>query len=440
MKRTLLLLLSAMAATVNAQILNNDFENWATDTIYFPGSSTVPPDTFTAFNPLYWTTSNSISGADSLGGVFFVSRTTDSYSGSYAVRMVTDSIKLPLIPNFPATKLTIPGFIVNGKFPVKAESLVTSGAVISPMAFKDAGQPINQRLGKIKGYYKYAPQFIPGTNSNDTCVVWAVLRKGQKEVANAIFKSTTNTGGNYLPFEADFNYLACDIPDTLVVFCASSVPNVAAIIGGGSSGLISGSDLRIDSLYYTSVPNNFNFAPVANNDQDTTFKNTPKTIQIKANDSDCNDNLTNLTINIVLPPNSGSVNVSPSNAFVVYTPNNNYVGVDEFFYTLSDGSSTSSPARVRVLVLDGAGIANENLIAVNMYPVPAADLLHVSYEYPLPSIITVTDAIGRQVLRTSHQNGYATIQTTTLTNGIYFIHITDIRNTTLAKMKFVVNR
>lgn len=439
MKKILLALMVAVTVTSQAQILNHDFENWKWDTIYFPGASGVPPDTFEAFNPLDWTTSNSLSGADSLGGVNFVNYTYDAYSGGLAVKMVTDTIKLPLIPGFPATKLTIPGFIVSGKFPVKAESLITSGSVISPMAFLDAGQPMNQRLAKIKGYYKYAPQFIAGTNSNDTCLVWAVMRKGPKEVGHAIFKSTTNTANAYLPFEANFTYTDCDMPDTLVLFIASSVPNIAAILGG-NSGLIPGSDLRVDSLSYDVLPGNYNFAPIALADIDTTTKNTPKTIQVKANDSDCNDPISNLTINVTQNPTNGSVSVSGSNAFVVYTPNNNYVGIDSFYYSINDGTNTSAPARVRVLVLDVQGINNVNQVAVSMYPVPAADVLNINYNYSGSSTLVVYDAVGKAVVRQTSAGNFASINTEPLANGVYFIQILDAKNAVLAVSKFTVSK
>jgi hypothetical protein len=295
MKKVLLSLALFAAFSTQAQIVNNDFENWAIDTIFSPPISTIPADTFTANNPVDWTSSNSLTGADSLGGVFFVTQSNDAYSGSSALKMVTDTLKIPLIPGAPASKLTIPGFAVNGKVPITANTLLTSGSTISPMSILGAGQPFSQRLGSIKGYYKYAPQLNGGGTIADTCLVWAALRKGTTLVGQAVFKSTGNTGGNYASFDQAFEYFTCDVPDTLVILVASSVPNIAAILSG-NSGLVAGSEFILDSLSYTTLPGGYNFPPITVADQDTTYKNVAKTVLVKLNDDDCNDPIANVAI------------------------------------------------------------------------------------------------------------------------------------------------
>lgn len=72
MKKILLSVASlALMATTQAQVLNNGFENWETVTVNFAGSPPIlPADTFDAFEPVNWSTSNAVSGADSIGGVF----------------------------------------------------------------------------------------------------------------------------------------------------------------------------------------------------------------------------------------------------------------------------------------------------------------------------------------------------------------------------------
>ncbi|MBK8658130.1 MAG: hypothetical protein IPN22_04465 [Bacteroidetes bacterium] len=65
MKKVLLSLAIFAAVSTQAQIVNNDFENWAIDTIFSPPISTIPADTFTANNPVDWTSSNSLTGTDS---------------------------------------------------------------------------------------------------------------------------------------------------------------------------------------------------------------------------------------------------------------------------------------------------------------------------------------------------------------------------------------
>jgi hypothetical protein len=436
MKNILLAAALTLTLAVNAQIANNSFETWATDTIYFPGINSVPPDTFEAQNPANWTSSNSLSGTDSLGGVFFVTQTNVAYHGTSAVNIVTDTLSLPTIPNFPLLKLTFPGFIVNGKFPINTETLLTSGDVISPLSIQGAGQPFSQKLRKIKGYYNYAPVFNPNTNANDTCVVWAALRKGNTLVGEAIFKSNTATAG-YQPFEAAFKYVNCETPDTLVVFIASSVPNIQAILGGGSSGLVPGSVLKVDSVYYEDLPVNYNFAPIARNDEDTTNKNSAKTIVVKLNDEDCDNATPSLTVNLVSQPANGTAVVATGNV-VTYTPNNNYFGVDTFSYTLSDGTNTSSPARVRVLVLNSSSINDVNQVAVTLYPVPASDLLNIQLNYIGKATAFVYNALGAVVKQVNLTDSTTQINLGDIANGAYGIQILNADNRIIARSKFIV--
>lgn len=439
MKKILLALSVFATVSMNAQVLNNDFENWAVDTIYFPGITSVPPDTFTASNPVDWTSSNSLTGADSLGGVFFVTQSSNAYSGSSALHMRTDSLRIPLIPGAPSSKLTIPGFAVNGKVPITANTLLTSGSVISPMSIIGAGQPMTQRLATIEGYYNYAPQSNGGGSILDTCLVWASLRKGNMLIAEAIFKSTASTAGNYMHFSANFNYLSCDAPDTLVILTASSVPNIAAILSG-NSGLVAGSELLLDSIYYTVLPTNYNFAPSAVNDIDTTYKNVPKNVLIKTNDYDCNDPLSGLTITVSQNAAHGNAVVMAANAGITYTPANNYVGVDTFWYTLSDGVNTSAPARVRMLVFDNVGIEKNSQVTVALYPQPARDVLNVLFENKGISTLRVFDMIGNVVLENTLVSKNNSVYLTTLANGVYGFQIVDEKGSIIARDKFVVSK
>ncbi|MCW5909262.1 MAG: PCMD domain-containing protein [Chitinophagales bacterium] len=435
-KKFLLPLLLMFAVGLNAQIVNNSFENWVTDTIFFPGINTVPPDTFESPNPADWTSSNSLSGTDSLGGVFFVTETNDAYHGNSAVNIITDTINLPTIPNFPLLKLTFPGFVVNGKFPINTETLLTSGSVISPLSILGAGQPFTQKLHKIKGYYKYAPVFNPNTNNNDTCVVWATLRKGTQLIGEAIFKSTSATSG-YQPFEATFNYYSCDNPDTLVVFMASSVPNVQAILGGGASGLVRGSVLKVDSVYYETLPGNYNFPAIAVNDVDTTFKNTPKNILVKLNDEDCDDPVSGLTINVISQPVNGTATASGT-SHIVYTPSTGFFGIDTFSYTLTGGGTTSAPANVKILVLNSSGINNTSEIPVVVFPVPANNEITVQLNYNGKAVAQIYDAVGRLVKTESIYNNSTVIGLHDVANGTYNLQIVSEAGVAIARTKFTV--
>ena len=441
MKKSLLavaILFAAFTSQVNAQVLNYSFETWGTDTFYLTANSisNLPADTVSYPSPTEWTTSNLITDLDSIGTKIFVTQTNDAYHGASAIQMITDSIKLPVIPGFPAVKATIPGFAVNGKFPINPQSLLLgSGTTISPMAVKGAGQPMTQRLSKVKGYYKYTPVFNPNTSANDTCLVWATLRNGLVPVADAIFKSTVTTSG-YQPFEVSFSYASCTLPDTLVIFLAASVPNVSGFLGG-STALVSGSVFKVDSIYYEDIPGGYNFPPIARNDFDTTTLNTAKTTVVKLNDDDCNDAVVSLTVTVLTQPLHGTAAVV-ANA-ITYTPNNGYLGLDSFSYTLSDGS-LSSTARVRFLVYDPSGISESNLIHVAVYPVPASNEVSVQFENTGRTTAKVYDMLGNLVLSSTLTQNINHLNIETLSNGFYAIQLMNENNQIIARSKFSVSK
>ena len=441
MKKSLLaiaVLFAAFTNQVNAQVLNYSFETWGTDTFYLAANaiSNLPADTISYTSPTEWTTSNLITGLDSIGNKIFVTQSNDAYHGSSAIQMITDSIKLPVIPGFPAVKATIPGFAVNGKFIVNPQSLLLgSGTTISPMAIKGAGQPMAQRLSKVKGHYKYAPVFNTNTGANDTCLIWATLRNGLVPIADAIFKSNAPTSG-YQPFEVSFTYASCTLPDTLVIFLAASVPNVAGFLGGNTA-LQSGSVFKVDSLYYEDIPGGYNFPPIARNDFDTTTMNTPKTTIVKLNDDDCNDAVVGLTVTVLTQPIHGTA-VVVANA-INYTPTGGYTGIDSFSYTLSDGS-LSSTARVRFWVYDPSGISESNLIQVAIYPVPASNEVFVKFENTGKTIARVYDMLGNTVLSSAFTQNINRLNTENLASGLYAVQLMNESNQVIARSKFSVSK
>ena len=433
MKKILLSVASlALVATSQAQVLNHSFENWETVTITFEGyPPLIPVDTFDANEPSLWSTSNAVSGADSLGAKFLVSQeTVNVHSGSSAIKFRTDSLNVPFFG-----KLTMPGFALNGDFQVGVSSIIGGGDVISPAAVSGAGQPFTQKLGSFKGYYNYAPVFNANTGSNDTCVVWATLRKGTTVVADAIFKSTQNTGGNYVAFSADFKYVSCEEPDTLVVLIASSVPNVQTLVGG-SSALVAGSVLLVDSLWYTDLPGNFTYTPITRPDVDTTTKNVAKVVNVVGNDEDCDSQVGSLTVTVSTNPTKGTTSVSGGN--ITYTPNTDIVGVDSFFYTLSDGANTSAPTRVRMLILNPTGIGSVEQIAVTLFPVPTNNTLNVHTAYNGKLVANVYDIVGGLVKSIELNAGNGAISVNEMANGIYALQLVNDKGQTVARSKFNV--
>ena len=88
-----------------------------------------------------------------------------------------------------------------------------------------------------------------------------------------------------------------------------------------------------------------NSAPVAEDDNISTAYEVPVTIDILANDSDKDED--NLTIASYTTPENGTV--EKKDAQLIYTPNDNFSGVDSFKYTITDGEDNTE-AKVTVTV------------------------------------------------------------------------------------------
>ena len=440
MKNVLLalaLFLIAGYSKLNAQVVNNSFENWYLDTFRLPPNeiSTLPGDTISFYDPVGWTSSNSLTKLDSIGGKIFVTQSSQAFSGNSAVQMITDTIGIPIIAHAPVTRVIIPGFVVNGIFPITSVKLNGTVSVISPISIPGAGQPFNQRLATINGFYNYAPAYNNLAHSNDTCVIWATLRNGTTPVANAIFKSTDSTAG-YQAFSADFHYVSCDVPDTLVILIASSVPNVSNFLGAGN-GMVAGSKLLVDSITYTTLSEAYTFAPFAQNDLFTVYKNSVDTLNVLANDTDCSGAA--MAVAFVNGPHHGTATILPDYS-IRYTPNNNYSGLDTIIYRDTNVNSDTSDAICTIYVTNSNGINEINTVAVNLFPVPADNMLNIQFQNPGKCTGRIYDVVGNAVLSTELNSNHNQISIQNLTNGIYAIELLNNENTVIGRSKFVVTR
>lgn len=437
MKRILLAFAVFAALGSNAQVLNNSFDNWTTKTAYFDGFNFFPADTFQYPTPIDWTTTNTISGADTFGGNFLIEETNDAHTGSSAVFIHTEQFDTVEAGPLGPRALTIPGIALNGDFTLDLASNVLLGGTISPGSVPDAGQPFTQRLQNFKGYFKYIPVLNTYTGHNDSCIVWATLRKGNTIVADAIFKSG-DTVSTYTAFSVPFKYVSCEMPDTLVILIASSVPNFTSIISGNTN-LTPGSQFWLDDLDYDVLPGNFDFTPIARPDLDSTFKNVPKTINVKANDDDCNDGTAGLTVNLTSGPLHGSGTIVAGQ--LAYVPALDYVGIDTFYYSLTDAANnTSDVVMSRIFVYNTTGINDINEVPVSVYPVPANNTLNVRFEYNGKVTARVFDMIGNLVSVNTLTSGNSVISTGELSNGVYSLQMLNEQGQTISRLKFTVSK
>jgi gliding motility-associated-like protein len=91
-------------------------------------------------------------------------------------------------------------------------------------------------------------------------------------------------------------------------------------------------------------------APIAKPDYYVTFVNTPRDGNVLGNDTDLAGRT--LSVNLVLASNTshGTVVINPNGTFT-YTPNPNYIGTDEFWYTVCNTNQQCVNQRVIIQVI-----------------------------------------------------------------------------------------
>ena len=95
--------------------------------------------------------------------------------------------------------------------------------------------------------------------------------------------------------------------------------------------------------------NPLNDNPIARADAASTFKNSAVNISVLANDLDVDGD--NLTVQSVTQASNGNVTITGGGKLVNYKPKPNFVGTDNFTYTLSDGHGGTATAVVSVSVV-----------------------------------------------------------------------------------------
>ena len=112
--------------------------------------------------------------------------------------------------------------------------------------------------------------------------------------------------------------------------------------------LITATILGLTGCGGSSNTNTPNIAPVANDDILTTIQNTSLSYNIQTNDTDSDGTIVGQTI--VTQPSNGTLN-SNANGTISYVPNTNYIGADNFTYTIVDNqNATSSVATVNITI------------------------------------------------------------------------------------------
>lgn len=410
MKKNILTLLVVLFNLCSqAQIINNSFENWEVKNGDFSFEPFITADTFDFFSPVGWTSSNSVTMGSGLKHTVLVDSVTDAFEGNKAVKMHTDSIYIDAAGIY----LTIPGFIVNGNFKLRVNDLFGLGGV-NPANLSGGGMPVNERKKGFRLRYKYTPV------ASDSCLIWAVLKSHGDLVADAKF-STTQTVSSYTYLEKEFTYYTCNIPDTLVIIIASSTPDFTTL-GSGTTGLQPGSVLIVDSVQITDAAGGYNFPPIAKRDIVYTFKNTPDTFSVLANDVDCENDP--LQVTILQGPVHGTA-VLNAVQDIEYNPATNYLGRDSVVYQISDGFSTAKNTLDISVFNRVTGIANTPLVNVTIKYLTGKGQLYIENPYALTVEIQLTNMLGSVVATGIVPKGGSQLDISNLPAGVYVYRVSD---------------
>lgn len=418
MKKILFSIILLVSISAFAQLPNQGFDVWVTDTAVFGYAPFVQEDTFAYNKPQGWYSVNAITKNKYIGGKSLVEETNAlALFGSASAKLVTDSIFVAAAN----LSLNIPGFMVNGNFKISLADLLLNNTNLSPSAIPGAGTPISTRKQKLQAYVQYQP--IP----NDSLLIWAVLKKKDTIIAEAkiAYKQAT---ANTILLEKDFTYTSCSIPDTVVVMIASSTPDFSTALGG-STGIDAGSVLIVDSVKLIDFNQGFVFPPFANRDQTFTYRNTPKTIDVLANDYDCANTPVNIT-NVGTPLKGAAV---LNGTQIVYTPNSNYVGVDSFEYTISNANGTAK-AYVLVSVFSASSISEVSNLHAIVFPNPTTAILNIAADEIITNAALIS--LEGEIIEEISSNNLNQIQMNVenLPKGIYFVKISGSKNDVIKRI------
>jgi hypothetical protein len=190
--------------------------------------------------------------------------------------------------------------------------------------------------------------------------------------------------------------------------------------------------------------------PTANDDFTDTDAGNPVVINVLANDTDPdgNDKIDPTSVTIISGPSHGSATVDPSTGAITYTPQDQYSGTDDLFYTVKDvANAVSNPARVSIVV--NRPTANDdftdtdagNPVDINVL---ANDTDPDGNDKLVPSSVTITSGPSHGIAVVNPANSVVTYTPADGYSGTdsFFYTVKDVANATSnpAQVSIVVNR
>jgi hypothetical protein len=111
-----------------------------------------------------------------------------------------------------------------------------------------------------------------------------------------------------------------------------------------------------------------NDPPVAVDDSETTPQDTPVDIDVTDNDFDIDGVIDPTTVSEVNAPSNGSITIDPNTGVITYTPNTDFVGTDEFTYSVCDNGSPV--------------LCDEAVVTITVIPTPDTTYIPTPEEEP----------------------------------------------------------
>jgi len=218
-------------------------------------------------------------------------------------------------------------------------------------AFDEAPEVPGHHHADIVDDPEFSPDIIlDGEGNDDPIKTFSAPPPNQAPVLNSIGNKVVNEGQLL-----QFTISGSDPDGSSLTFSASNLPSGASFSGqtfsftptflqaGTYQVTFSVSDGEFtDSETITITVLNTNRAPTANNQNVNTNEDKSVTITLTGSDIDGDT----LSFNVLTNPANGALTTSGTN--VVYTPKNNFNGLDSFNFNVNDGTADSNAATVTI--------------------------------------------------------------------------------------------
>jgi hypothetical protein len=272
--------------------------------------------------PLQWMTADKYAES-SLINKSVVAKDSNSYAGDYAVKMSTKSV------SFPGQGTTVrPAAITNGQLTLDFGTFNYSFS---------GGTAINSRPSALTGYLTFDPRGFARAFISVEAKKWDNTA-GEPVVVGSGNLSYSNETDTFRQFSIPISYTSCSMPDSVLI----------TILSGGYDTSHTGTELVIDSLTLDTIGPQGNLPPIAVDDDTATLNDRSVTIDVLANDKDC-DGASLGTPTIHATATSGSTMVNGNNT-ITYVPDPTALPTsDQFSYVVSDGQATDT-AEVGILI------------------------------------------------------------------------------------------